>query len=193
MGITMTQAAERIGVSQPYLTQLENGTEPLKSAALYKCLDGYASFGTLTIERQLELLYEMLEAVESIDIDLSRITVIHRENLLRLMAVLLLNETYISTDFGGIPWNVVSEHVVSLKKAPPKQAKWYFNQLRIVPKHVIEEGGDMNAASGINETISQNEVGRTKLEIALKLKRMGLTLVQIAEATGLSEEWVEEL
>ena len=114
----MIQAAERIGVSQPYLTQLENGTEPLKSATLHKCLNGYVSFGTLTVKRQLELLYEMLQAMESVEIDLTQVTIVRKENLLRLIAALVLNKKHPLGDFGSVSWLVANESIDRLRKAP---------------------------------------------------------------------------
>ena len=133
LGINMSQAAKQIGFAQPYLTQLENGTEPLTSAALYKCLTGYMAFDGFTPENRLELVYEMLQVVESVEIDLSLVTIIHRENLLRLIAELLLNETYPTDTIGCIPWNRVSGYVNSLKEPPPTQADY----LRIVSKQKL--------------------------------------------------------
>jgi len=213
LGITMTQAAERIGVSQPYLTQLENGTEPLKSAALYKCLDGYASFGTLTIERQLELLYEMLQVVEFVELDLSKVTIVRRENLLRLVAVLLLNKTYPVVGFGHIPWSITNGHVDSLKKDPKTIMAFIKHELLpAVSERGIEPDEYISIANELQNTISLDEAERAKLvsevrhaaetqtqirdekrKIALRLKEMGLTIGRIVEATGLSEEQVGEL
>ncbi|MCL2765892.1 MAG: helix-turn-helix transcriptional regulator [Treponema sp.] len=134
LNINITQAAEAIGVSQPYLTQLENGTEPLTTNTLLKCLKGYASLGNISVETKLELLYEMLELMETIEIDLSQVTIIHRENLLRLIAELLLNEQYPSDAWGSLPWNIVSGYVRGLQAIPPV----LYDSYRIVSKLVIE-------------------------------------------------------
>ncbi|MDR1286908.1 MAG: helix-turn-helix transcriptional regulator [Treponema sp.] len=134
LGITITQAAEKIGVSQPYLSQLENGTEPLTSAALFKCLKGYMAFDGFTVELRLELLYEMLQTVESIELDLSTITLIHRENLLRLIAELVLNEQFPLDSFRTISWNPVNRCTETLKEAPPQQ----YEGFRIVSKLTLE-------------------------------------------------------
>jgi len=127
LGINITQAADLIGVSQPYLTQLENGTVPLTSVALYKCMKGYLGFKNLTIEAKLEIVYEMLQNVETIEIELSQVTIIHRENLFRLIAELLLNEEYPPETMGCISWNRVSGCINSLKEPPPKQEDWVSN------------------------------------------------------------------
>jgi transcriptional regulator with XRE-family HTH domain len=134
LGANITQAAEKIGVSQPYLSQLENGTEPLTSAALFKCLKGYMAFGGFTVESSLELLYEMLQTVESIELDLSTITLIHRENLLRLVAELLLNEQFPLDSFRTISWIPANRSIEGLKKAPPQ----HYEGFRIVSKLTLE-------------------------------------------------------
>jgi len=209
----MIQAAERIGVSQPYLTQLENGTEPLKSATLHKCLNGYVSFGTLTVERQLELLYEMLQTMESIEIDLTQVTLIRRENLLRLIAALVLNKKHPLGDFGGVSWLVANESIDRLRKAPTTVRDFVIDDFL----HTVSRGGTepdelISVADELHNTISLNEAERGELvskvreaadthtqihdakrKIAKKLTAMGLTLGQIVEATGLREEQVEEL
>jgi transcriptional regulator with XRE-family HTH domain len=134
LGINITQAAEKIGVSQPYLSQLENGTELLTSAALFKCLRGYMAFDGFTVESRLELLYEMLQTVESIELDLSTITLIHRENLLRLVAELLLNEQFPLDSVRIISWNPVNRCTETLKEAPPQ----HYEGFRIVSRLTLE-------------------------------------------------------
>ena len=134
LGFNISQAAQIIGVSQPYLTQLENGTEPLTSVAFYKCLRGYLSFENLSVATKLALIYEMLQIVETIEINLSQVTIIHRENLLRFIAELLLNEEYPPGELQSVPWNKVSGYVRSLKDPPPALA----DCLRIVSKRIIE-------------------------------------------------------
>ena len=132
--ITMTEAASLIGYSQSYLTQLENGTEKLSSNTLLKCFKGYSSANGTTIETKLELMYEMLECVETMEIDLSSITIIHRENLLRLFAELLLNETYPPGYAGCIPWNRISGYIEGMKEPPPQVNDYY----RIILKKDLE-------------------------------------------------------
>ena len=132
--INISQAAQIIGFSQPYLTQLENGTEPLTSIALLKCLKGYTGIENIAVESKLEILYEMLQMVETIEIDLSQVKIINRENLLRLIAELLLNEQYPPDAWGSIPWNIVSSYVRGLQAVPPIQ----YDSFRIVSKLVIE-------------------------------------------------------
>ena len=134
LNINITKAAKAIGFSQPYLTQLENGTEPLNTIALLKCLKGYTSFGNIPVETKLELLYEMLELMETIEIDLSQVTIINRENLLRFIAIFLLNETYPPGALQSVPWNRVSSYIPNLKEAPPI----LHDCLRIVPRQIIE-------------------------------------------------------
>ena len=132
--ITMTEAASLIGYSQSYLTQLENGTEKLSSDTLIKCFKGYSSAEGTTIEIKLELMYEMLECVETMEINLSNITIIHRENLLRLFAELMLNETYPPEYAGCIPWNRITGYIEGMKEPPP-QVNDYF---RIISRKDFE-------------------------------------------------------
>ena len=134
LGMTMTEAASLIGYSQSYLTQLENGTEKLTSESFLKCFKGYTSADDILIQTKLKLMYEMLECVETIEIDLSSITIIHRENLLRLFAELLLNETYPPGEVDYNPWYPVSAYITGLKNPPPKT----IDILRLVSKKDIE-------------------------------------------------------
>jgi len=148
LGITISEAADSIGVSQPYLTQLENGTEPLTSVALFKCLNGYAGYGKISTAEKLSLLYEMLEIVETIEIDLSKVTIIHRENLLRLIAELMLNTQYPQRNLQSTHWNIVSGYVRALQKAPPV----LYDCLRIIPKNTVEPVIDAADAAENSDT-----------------------------------------
>ena len=140
LGINMIQAAKQIGVSQPYLTQLENGTEPLTSVALGKCLKGYMPSEEFPPDLRLELMYEMLQIIESINIDLSKITIIHSENLLRLLAELILNETYPPGDWRSLPWlrvngcvkelEVVTHEMLAIDRIVPKKVLGIENDVR---------------------------------------------------------------
>jgi hypothetical protein len=116
----MEQAASLIGYSQSYLTQLENGTEKLSSKSLIKCLKGYSSADGIKTETKLELLYEMLQMVETVEFDLTNITIVNRDNLLRFFAELLLNDTYPLETIGCIPWNRISGYIDGMREPPPK-------------------------------------------------------------------------
>jgi len=136
LNVSQDELAKKMGFTQAYLSKLENGKKPLSIPLLKKYLAAFVELGKIkskrkgdtsgifTLEDQLELTRELFERSEYIEIKLSDISIIHRNSITRLMAILSVNDYFPlenpDSDFSS--WLRVNEAVRILEE-DPKQYK----------------------------------------------------------------------
>ena len=132
LNITQAEVAAEIGYSQEYLSKLENGQKPLTIALLKKYLSAFAELGKkeptqwgenpglFPLNEQLEFTCELFERSGKIEINLPDISIIHRNSITKLMAILVVDEFFPMDVLDGsfIPWLRVNEVVKILQEDP---------------------------------------------------------------------------
>ncbi|GHV41251.1 hypothetical protein AGMMS49546_16760 [Spirochaetia bacterium] len=123
LGWTIKDAAERLGCTQPYITSVENGTEKLTRDFLSRCIKLYTQGEpeVVLLQTQFQMMYEMVSTLDKVEIDLSKITIVNRENLNRLITALLLNDEYPQT--GGyeyLYWRDINGVIEKIAQNPDR-------------------------------------------------------------------------
>ncbi|MDR1901462.1 MAG: helix-turn-helix transcriptional regulator [Treponema sp.] len=135
LGLTIKDVAARMGYTQPYITQVENGTTPLTFEFLNRCIAAYTNklntSEKITLETRFRLCCEVISTLGKIEIDLSKTTCVHRENLDRLMTALLLNQKYPENSLDVIYWTHINTCVEVLAEDPERRQ---YEIDRIIPK-----------------------------------------------------------
>jgi transcriptional regulator with XRE-family HTH domain len=115
MRLTMTAVAEKMGYKQPYLTQIENGKYPPTMDFLRNCLNVYT---IMDAEERGRFTAEVLPYMKKVELSISDITLIHRENLIRLLSMLVLNEEYPLGSIDMRIWTPAKQFIKIMKQEP---------------------------------------------------------------------------
>jgi len=132
LGITQVELADKMGFDQGYLSKLENGHKPLNIQLIRKYLAAFQELGKKTsnqriedsgmfsLVEQFEFTREIFDHADNFEIKLSDVSIIHRNNLTRLMAILTLDEYFPEEvlDSSFISWMQANRAVNSLKTDP---------------------------------------------------------------------------
>jgi transcriptional regulator with XRE-family HTH domain len=132
LGINQTEIAKIMGFSQEYLSKLENGQKPLTIPLLKKYLAAFQeigkkipnqweeNMGIFPLDDQLEFFRELFDYSDKIEINLSDISIIHRQSLTRLMAILVMDDYYPMDNFKKrrFSWLRVNNAVKALEEDP---------------------------------------------------------------------------
>jgi len=130
--ITQAELAEKMGYTQEYLSKLENGQKPLTIPLLKNYLAAFKKLGQkesnksgdnsgiFPLDEQLEFTRDLFDCSGKIEIDLSAISIIHRNSLTRLLAILTVDDLYPLDNYNKriFSWLRVNEAVSILKEDP---------------------------------------------------------------------------
>jgi transcriptional regulator with XRE-family HTH domain len=122
--LTLKDAARLMACSQPYITRVENGTEKLTFEFLQKCISVYTQNAQedepeeVALETKFELMYWFISTLEKVELDLSKINIVHRENLNQVITALLLDSKYPMTapSYNPLYWNHINAFLENLNK-----------------------------------------------------------------------------
>ena len=132
LGITQDELAKKMGYTQEYLSKLENGRKTLTIPLLKNYLAAFKELGQnelnkggdtsgiFPLEEQLEFTRELFDHSGKIEIDLSNVTIIHRNSLTRMAAILTLDDFFPMDvlDNRFISWMPVNKAVDLLRDDP---------------------------------------------------------------------------
>jgi transcriptional regulator with XRE-family HTH domain len=138
--LTLKEVAQLMGVSQPYITRVENGTEKLTFEFLQKCIQVYTHRTDenvpeeVALEVKFELTFWFVSTLEKIELDLSKISIVRRENLNQVIAALLLDSKYPMTapSYKPLYWNHINsvlDHLNEDLKERSKEIALFRSQL----------------------------------------------------------------
>ena len=104
----MSEMAEKLGCKQNHITQIEQGKTNPSLEFLEKCLKAYE----IPDAEKADFIAQALSSSERIVLELDKITIIPKEDLTKLLAVLVLNlkEPYPVSE----EWNAVTKAVKRL-------------------------------------------------------------------------------
>jgi transcriptional regulator with XRE-family HTH domain len=138
LSLTTADQAKRMSYSQPYITQVENGTAPLTFEFLARFIKAFTDYEPHDVrhETQFQLAYEVISTLKTIELDLSKITIANHENLSRLMTAFFLNSAYPQTgNYGFLNW-AHTNSVLDILAETPERIQYDMD--RIIAKKELD-------------------------------------------------------